>query len=550
MQRKIFAISLLAWMCTTPAFSATPIDLSHQPVSILNTVFSQKNTALSSTLNQLSVHTDKNQVSHIRAQQMYRGYRVNGADMVLHVPQNGSTNLNAFFMQPNDQATMNGIIYRELEKDLTISPNQIFTKAASEKVFEQVMKIFTEKSQQKFVVSHQKIEGIVFIDQKNKAHWAWQVSFTAKNTKGFIALPIFIIDGLTGDVHQYWNNLATDMIFVNGGGFGGNWKIGELTYDGLPKNLSGLTVSRDASQNLCFLEDSNVEVQRLDDAQTVGTLVSYSCPVVDVQHNSVYWDDTLDSINGAYSPENDALFIGDVIQNMYENWYHVPPLVNKDGTPMTLVMRTHATGLFSDSAYWDGVEMIMTFGDGDATDYYPFVSLGIGAHEISHGFTQQHSNLTIGSAQCGGLNESFSDMAAEAAEFYVYGQVHWSIGWDISKEIGKVIRYMDQPSKDCNGKKPGDFCSIDKASQYTNGLDPHYSSGVFNRAFYLLATADGWDVRKAFDVMVKANRDYWTAETTFQQAACGVIYATHDLKYDITAVNAALQAVDLDPTQC
>lgn len=549
MQRKIFAISLLAWMCT-PAFSATSIDLSHQPVSILNTVFSQKNTALSSTLNQLSVHTDKNQVSHIRAQQMYRGYRVNGADIVLHVPQNGPTHLNVFLMQPNDQSIMNGIIYRELEKDLTISPNQIFTKAASEKVFEQAVKIFTEKSQQKFVVSQQKIEGIVFIDQKNKAHWAWQVGFTAKNAKGFIAMPIFIIDGLTSDVHQYWNNLKTDIALVSGGGFGGNPKIGELTYDGLPKDLSGLTISRDASQNLCFLEDTNVQVQRLDDAQTVGTLVSYPCPVVNVQHNSVYWDDTLDSINGAYSPENDALFIGDVIQHMYEDWYQVPPLVNKDGTPMTLVMRTHATGLFSDSAFWDGVEMIMTFGDGDATDYYPFVSLGIGAHEISHGFTQQHSNLTISSAQCGGLNESFSDMAAQAAEFYAHGQASWLIGWDISKETGEVIRYMDQPSKDCNGKKPGDFCSIDKASQYTDGLDPHYSSGVFNRAFYLLATADGWDVRKAFYVMVKANEDYWTAETTFQQAACGVIHATHDLKYDITAVNAALQAVDLDSTQC
>ena len=39
-----------------------------------------------------------------------------------------------------------------------------------------------------------------------------------------------------------------------------------------------------------------------------------------------------------------------------------------------------------------GMARKMTFGDG-IDMFYPLVFLGVGAHEISHGFTEQHSNL-------------------------------------------------------------------------------------------------------------------------------------------------------------
>ena len=64
-----------------------------------------------------------------------------------------------------------------------------------------------------------------------------------------------------------------------------------------------------------------------------------------------------------------------------------------------------------DNAFWNG--SFVHFGDGGKT-FYPTVGLDISSHEISHGFTQQHSGL-IYKGQSGGLNESFSDMAGEAA---------------------------------------------------------------------------------------------------------------------------------------
>ena len=91
----------------------------------------------------------------------------------------------------------------------------------------------------------------------------------------------------------------------------------------------------------------------------------------------------------------------------------------------------------------------------------------------------------------GGMNEAFSDMAGEAAESFMKKSNDFMVGADIFKKNG-ALRYMFNPPKD--GR------SIDHASKYNSNMGVHYSSGVFNKAFYLLATTSGWDVRKAFHV--------------------------------------------------
>ena len=65
-------------------------------------------------------------------------------------------------------------------------------------------------------------------------------------------------------------------------------------------------------------------------------------------------------------------------------------------------------------------------GDG----FYPFTSIGIMSHELSHGFTTQHSNLTYDGGS-GAMNEAFSDMAAQAVQYYLTGKNDWRIGAEI-----------------------------------------------------------------------------------------------------------------------
>jgi pseudolysin len=343
-----------------------------------------------------------------------------------------------------------------------------------------------------------------------------------------------IIDAATLEIYKKWDNIQT-LEEVLAGGYGGNEKEGQFIYDGKFNNYPNLSMIRLDEKNLCYLQNSQVKVENMN----LDNAVAYfKCRVTHPAHGFEYWNGQEDAVNGGYNPSNDALFVGKVVQEMYEKWYGIPALIDAEGKAMMLVMRVHA---YMDNAYWDG--SVMTFGDG-ITMFYPLVSLGVGAHEISHGFTQQHANLVY-SSQSGGLNESFSDMAAQAAEFYANGHNSWQIGPEIMKGDG-ALRYMDDPTKDCNGSPPGTWCSIDNVKDYYEGLDVHYSSGIFNKAFYLMGSDKGWNnTRKAFDVMVKANQDYWTPNTTFANAACGVLKAAQDYSYNTLVVKAAFAKVGI-----
>src|SRR5260221_14156383 len=111
-------------------------------------------------------------------------------------------------------------------------------------------------------------------------------------------------------------------------------------------------------------------------------------------------------------------------------------------------------------------------------------------------------------------------MAAMAAEYYATGHNTWQIGTEIMKS-DSAIRYMDEPTKDCfPGDRPGDDCSISQVKDYHEGLDVHFSSGIFNKVFYLLSTTPGWNTKKAFDLMVQANANYCTSTDNFEAAAC------------------------------
>ncbi len=259
--------------------------------------------------------------------------------------------------------------------------------------------------------------------------------------------------------------------------------------------------------------NNNVITVNLNGGTSGSTPFQFTCPRNEYKQ-----------INGAYSPINDAHFFGNVIFNMYRDWFNLRPI------SQTLYMKVHYSSNY-ENAFWDGTAMY--FGDG-ATTFYPLVSLDVSAHEVSHGFTEQNSGLVY-SGQSGGMNEAFSDMAGEAAEYYARNGVNdWLVGTEIFKSSG-ALRYFADPTRD--GR------SIDNASKYTSGLDVHYSSGVYNKAFYTLAKTAGWNTRKAFEVMVDANRLYWTPNSTFNQGACGVEKAATARGYVTADVTKAFAAV-------
>ncbi|RCS31076.1 peptidase M4 family protein [Rhodanobacter denitrificans] len=348
-----------------------------------------------------------------------------------------------------------------------------------------------------------------------RARLAYVTSFFVDRS-GTPSRPTAIVDANTGEVIQGWEGLTTGKPGSGGGttgtpalatGDGGNLKTGKYVYG---TSYAALAVTQSGST--CYMQNPNVATNNMAGSTRRGTLWSFICPT-----------SSGDAANGAYSPINDAHHFGGVVHDMYNSWFSAPPL------SFALVMNVHY-GRNYENAFWNGSSM--NFGDG-ASYFYPLTALDVTSHEISHGFTEQHSGLQY-SGQSGGMNEAFSDMAGEAAEYFDRGGNDWLVGADIIKN-GTALRWMCTPTQD--GR------SIDNAANFTSSMDVHYSSGVYNKAFCTLAKTSTWNTRKAFEVFERANALYWTATSTFNSGACGVASAAGDYGYSRADVAAAFNAV-------
>ncbi|MFA5959951.1 MAG: M4 family metallopeptidase [Tatlockia sp.] len=524
--RSAIAASLIvAFSAST--WAATPLTLKQTSLPQVQSkfYFVFQNKALMQnlppdTLQFIRQHEDKKQ-QHVRLQQYYQGVMVYGGYAILHHALAAKT------------TTMNGTLYQGLDKDLGQQPPDFVNNKAL--ALQQFKAAFSGKE-----CSESEITPIIYLDEAQKAHWAYKVSLLIQAKEAIPEKPTAILDASTYKPYIQWNDIKTNKKTALGMGFGGNNKSMEYTFG---KDFPLLQLSRDEATKTCYMENKAVRVVDMaHQYSNFNKTMQFDCSNELAGDPLFFWTgyqaDGYDKENGAFSPTNDALYFGEVIKQLYREWYGVEVLT-QNNKPMKLVMRVHF-GQSYGNAFWDGRQM--TFGDGGAF-FYPLVSLGISAHEVSHGFTEQHAELAY-FRQSGGINESFSDMAAQAAEYYVTGSNTWKIGSEVIKPNSskEALRYMDEPGRD--------GVSIDSAKDYRDGLDVHHSSGVFNRLFYLLATTSGWNVRTAFEVMVRANMDYWTPLTTFNEAGCGIISAAQDLNYSVNDVKQALTQVGIDSESC
>ncbi len=436
------------------------------------------------TMKAVNVANLDNGVTKVRFQQFHQGVKVFGRSVAATRSELGFlTDVKGQFLQINDGFDVSG----------KIPSDKALIGFAKSKVSPQD-RVYN-KQNERVIVEHNGVPKLANL-----------VSFVRQGKDGEIARPTAFLDAFTGEVLQQWDNIQHAAV---GTGPGGNQKTGQYYYG---TDFGFMDVAQSGST--CTMNNTNVKTVDLNHGTSGSTAYSYTCP-----------ENTYKQINGAYSPLNDAHYFGGVVFNMFNDWVGSPPLT------FQLTMRVHYSNNY-ENAFWDG--SAMTFGDG-ATTFYPLVSLDVSAHEVAHGFTEQNSALVY-SGMSGGMNEAFSDMAGEAAESYMHGSNDWLVGADIFKGSG-ALRYMNNP--------PQDGRSIDHADQYA-GQDVHYTSGVFNKAFYLLATTNGWTTRTAFEVMALANQTYWTANSTFDEGGCGVYNAAGDKGYNQADVRAAFAAVGVN----
>ena len=304
-------------------------------------------------------------------------------------------------------------------------------------------------------------ELVIWLDDQQSARLIYKIDFL--QTKGMApSRPITLVDAKSGELLEQWEGIA----FLEAEGPGGNEKSGRY-YFGSNTQYGGFQVNP-----YCQMDSENVVTLNMNNQQSSGQIHQFSCS----DNNGVNVNNYR-AVNGAYAPMNDAHYFGQRVFDMYQDWLNTRPIKQK------LTMRVHYGSNYG-NAFWDGRQM--TFGDGNQS-MYPLATWDVIAHEVSHGFTEQNSGLEY-RGMSGGMNESFSDVAAAALSEYVHGSFNWKMGEHVMKH-SDAMRYFIQPSQD--------GVSIDHVNQYYNGIDVHHSFWHFQyKRFTIYQQAITGELRK------------------------------------------------------
>jgi vibriolysin len=415
---------------------------------------------------------------HIRLQQTYQGLPVFGSVLVAHADD--TTYLG-----------FNGTVTRHLEGfdiTTTVRADEAIDIARADQAGGASVPTANEDSR------------LVILPDRDGvgARTAWQVTFyaaaSARTESGEWS---YFVDGTDGTVLWGWNDLQT---LDQASGPGGNAKVSR-TWD------SELDVEPDGGE---FKMDTD-RFQTLDRADSDEVVVG---PLEDIPN----------------APANDAHGHAETTINMMRYWMNRDSL---DDNGFKIVSRVNDMDFCPgapNNACWSPSQQVMTYGAGGGSQYNRSGALNTVAHELNHGFTDFHSDLTY-AGESGGLNESFSDVAGTAAEFYDEGEAADFLHSEDSI-MAEAMRYICDPTKDGS--------SIDHMDDMETDHEVHSSSGVGNKAFCLAVgrykASEGSNtttaVRKMGHAWYTANAAYWTASTTYLQGCRGTIDAARALGYE------------------
>jgi Zn-dependent metalloprotease len=477
------------------------------------------------------VIVDKDGTEHVRFNRTYRGLPVIGGDVVVH-SRGGKFKSASLTLKTNGRPDVSP----------KISADQAIVEAGS-----------------KFGTGFQGLPSsqLVIYARGDKPTLAHEVVFSGFKADQTPTDMHYIVDARSGRILDKWDTVETAK--PSGGG-GGTTCSGITPATGTGKTLfSGsiaVTTEKCSSGTYQMKDDSRGGGYTTDLAnRTSGT-------------GTLYTD--ADNVWGNGSTSDRATVAADAHYGVAVTWDYYKLVHGRNGIANDgkgALSRVHYGRSYA-NAFWSDSCFCMTFGDGDGRSIFPLVDLDVAGHEMSHGVTSRTANLTY-SGESGGLNEANSDIFGTMVEFYANnsGDVpDYLIGEKLymSNPGGtKALRYMYKPSLD--GASPDCYIST------IGSKDVHYSSGVANHFFYLLAegtaaktfsngsttsptcngsTLTGIGRDAAQKIWYRALTVYMTSSTNYHGARVATISAANDLfgagSANASAVAAAWNAVSVN----
>ncbi|ASW56235.1 M4 family metallopeptidase [Plantactinospora sp. KBS50] len=455
-----------------------------------------------------NVSTDADGTQHVRMHRYYQGLPVLGGDLVVHVGA--------------------GNTWRGVSQTRTAAPAAAIATAARRNGISADAAAATALAASTATAKTVAGSQLVIDAGDGVPARAYEVVVSGIQADSTPSRLHVLVDATTGAVRESWDAVQTD-------GVGNTFHSGTVTV--------GSTASGSTYQ-LADATRGGHRTYSLNGATSgTGTLVTSS--------TNVFGDGTLSNSATAAA---DAAYGAQETWDFYKNTFGRLGIRN-DG--VGAYSRVHYSSNYA-NAFWDDSCFCMTYGDG-SSGWYPLTSLDVAGHEMSHGVTSNTAGLRyIG--ESGGLNEATSDIFGTLVEFYANNPNDpgdYLIGEKL-RSSGVPLRYMDKPSKDGS--------SADCWSALLRFRDVHYSSGVANHFFYLLAVGSGASTwgnsptcnsstitgignAKAGAIWYRALTVYMTSTSKYSDARTATLNAARDLygsgSTEYNTVAAAWSAVSV-----
>lgn len=456
----------------------------------------KQTTRLSEPSKQLKIkgiHTDNLGITHIKAQQYFKGIKVYGAESFVHI---GSR-----------KDIFNGYIYELAD---TISTTPIISEA-------EALQIVNSDLATKTVVQELSVKQKEILEydapQINLIIYENKLAYEVSIRPNFIQVWKYFIDAQSGAIIKQFNNTHSD---------------GPTTATAYDLNNVLRTIDTYLESGTYTLLNASENMYNAASQEgIILTLNANNTSTVDMNYS------TITSSNNTWSNKTaiSAHYNTTATYKYFYNTFGRNSINGQGGNIISFINVANEDGSSMGNAFWNGKAAF--YGNGGSS-FYPLAgALDAIAHELGHGVVSNTANLEY-QGQSGAINETYADIFGAMVD-----REDWFIGEDITKS-GKPMRNMSNPHNGGTNVLDGDWLPM-HMSEFVSGsiLDAfldrdnegvHINMGITNYAYYLYATAITKE--RAEQVFYRALTNYLTSKSQFIDLRIAVVQSAKDLYGD------------------
>lgn len=464
-------------------------------VSFLTNFLSNNNSDVGFSI--YNTETDKQNFTHQKFQQIYKGLPVYSGRYFAHSFNGYVTSINGNYLPINIS---------------TVTPN------------------LTESQALNYALAN--INAVSYLWQNSRAELALKQNQNNVNATYYPVGELVIVpksySGLANDELAYLFSIACEQpnddikIFINANNGVVIKKYSEKCHTNAPgtalTSLSGsmnITCNRYTSNNykleMLYSSSSSKKFVTNDFNNTVGQLGSNINPSIYTNTNTT-WGSTWLTSNPS---EHVALDAHWATEKTFSFWETVlgRPYLNTNNSNMTIGVNVHFQGMDPlDVAQWSPRRNTVELGDGNVV-FHPLVSLDIVAHELGHALAKYTSDFDAngGSVETQAISESLSDIWGVCVENYANQDPLlttkkniWTTGEEVIinkvrlpyfRSFVDVTKTIDIGNNSLVTNLPDCYLSTNWNNLHSRNLDEgHYATGVVNKWFYLICNGSSGGV--------------------------------------------------------